>query len=334
MHSSQPNAVFRRGSNSPLGAREQPREQTNYAAWKNRQLDSNNTYRLPSAPPPMDVEMEMDYPPAVNPVGAGYAPAPYPPSQPPHGYAQPQYHPPPPNQFQQPYGGYQAPNPPPQYSPGPQSAADRYPAMTAPPPIAAGYGQENAFVHGGAFQASGYGAPPPNRMTPMSLSSAPPSRAFGATAGGPAYGSDADAYGYPPGSAVNPLQFQAAQPFDVTYGRASGGAYPTATAHPSEDVSDELGSPAATAPSRPPFGAIPDPHFVDEHQSPALPKAPTPTNGTPSQIPPGPPAARRDAEPRERERERDHREHRTRRSEPDREDRHAADRARHRHAHR
>ncbi|KAK0753594.1 hypothetical protein B0T18DRAFT_424119 [Schizothecium vesticola] len=261
------------------GAREQPREQTNYAAWKNRQLDSNNAYRLPSAPPPMDVEMEMDYPPAVNPVGAGYAPAPYPPSQPPHGYAQPQYHPPPPNQFQQlqqPYGG----------------------------------------------------------MTPMSLSSAPPSRAFGATAGGPAYGSDADAYGYPSGSAVNPLQFQAAQPLDVTYGRAPGGAYPTATAHPPEDASDELGSPAGTAPSRPPFGAIPDPHFVDEHQSPALPNAPTPTNGTPSQIPPGPPAARRDAEPRERERERDHREHRTRRSEPDREDRHATERARHRHAHR
>ena len=323
MHSSHANGTLMRGSNSPLGSREQPRGQSDYSTWKNRQLDSSSY----SAPPTDRMDVEYASPPNV--VNPGYVPAPY-------GGPQAPGYPPAPYQGQvpaPPYGqpyGY-PPNPPAQYSPGPQPSADRYAGMPAPPPIATGYPQDAPFVHGSNYQSTGYPAPGPNRMTPMSMSSAPPSRTFSATAGAPGYGGDSEMFGYQAaGTAAAPLQF----PTDPGYGRA-GGAYTAATTvpPPRASSSDDLGSPAGTAPPRPGYGAPPDPQF-DERQSPALPNAPTPTNGGTASIPPpsGPTPARRDADPRERDR--DHRDHRARRAEPDREDRHAAERARHRHGHR
>ncbi len=325
MHSSQPNGMFTRGSsNSPVGSREQPRGQSDYSTWKNRQLDTTASYQGSA--------MDIDYPPAAPAVPANtvYTTSPYQGGQ---GYPQPPYPPPahpaapyPP----QPSYGYPT-NPPTQYSPGPQAHPDRYPGMVAPPPVPQGYGQDATYVQGSNYQsATAYGTAGPNRMTPLSaMSSAPPSRTFGAVAGAPGYG-EPDPYGYNTGNMASQ-----SYPVDPAYGRqgAPGGQYSaTATNPPPQAPSDDLGSPAGTAPPRQPFGTGPEPQF-DERRSPGVPNAPTPTNGTPSQVPAtGPPPPRRDAEPRERERDRDHREHRPRRSETD--DRHAAERARQRHGHR
>ncbi|KAK3364408.1 hypothetical protein B0T25DRAFT_63243 [Lasiosphaeria hispida] len=306
MHSGQPNGMFMRGSNSPLGSREQPRGQSDYSTWKNSQLD-NNAYGRP--PPPID-RMEVDYV-SPGPIGGpAYGNAPYPGGQP-AGYpptAYPQIHGGAPGGYPAPqgFGGYPA-NPPTQYSPGPQSGPDRY-----PPPLNPGY--QETFVHGSNYQATGYPGPGPNRMT----SSAPPTRTFGITAGGPGYGDpDSVPFGYPPAQNQIPTF-----PNDPLYGR---GAYNTTATNPPPTSSDDLGSPAGTAPPRQGYSTGPDPSQFEEHQSPGLPNAPTPTNGTATQLPAGGPSAgRRDAEPRDRE----HR-HQSRR--PETEDRHAADRARHRH---
>ncbi|KAK1758369.1 hypothetical protein QBC47DRAFT_138860 [Echria macrotheca] len=304
-------AAARTSGGGAGGAREQPRG-SDYVSWKNRQLDSSSY----SAPPGDRMDIEYSSPPNVvqQPYGSapyaaapaqGYPPAPY---QPPvHGGAAPYAQP-------GPYG--YSNQPPTQYSPGPPATADRYPAMAAPPPIAQVYPpQDAAFVHGSNYQAQGYPAPGPNRMTPMSMSSAPPSRAFNSTAGAPGY-PEPDAfggYGSAAGNPVNTMPFQMSglpNPGDPVYGRAPG--------------------PGGTAPPRQGYSAGPEQQF-DERQSPSLPSASTPTNGNPSQIPPGgPPPARRDAD--RGDRDRDPRDHRTRRAEP--EDRHAADRARHRHSHR
>lgn len=307
------------------GSRGEPRGQ-DYLSWKNRQLDNNSPYGVPPADR-MDVDSYPSAPSAVPagypgapyggaPAGPGYPPAPYP--APVHGNPA----------YGQPYG-YPPGNPPTtQYSPGPQPSADRY-----PPPIAPVYPPQETFVHGSNFNNAAPGYPPagpPNRMTPMSMTSAPPSRGFSATAGGPYPDTDPyGGYGAPAGTPVNPLQYQQ-NPGDPVYGRAPGGAYNTTTTNPTPNqaASDDLGSPAGTAPPRQGYSAGPDPQY-DEHQSPALPNAPTPTNG--SQIPPpGQPPARRDVDSRERDRDRDPRGHRSHRSETDREDRHAAERARHR----
>jgi len=329
MHSSQPNGMFRRGSNSPVGARGEPRGQVDYLSWKNRQLDNSTAYGVP---PPERMEVEYTSPPVQPGYGGapyggaaapGYPPAPYP-AGPVHGGGAP---------YGQPYG-YPANPPATQYSPGPQSAAERY-----PPPIAQAYPQET-FVHGSNFSnaAPGYPAAVPSRMTPMSMTSAPQSRGFSATAGAPAYPDTTDPFPYnmSAGNPVNPLGFQnLANPGDPVYGRAPGGAYNTTSTNPipTQAASDDLGSPAGTAPPRQGYSAAPDPQY-DEHHSPAMPNAPTPTNG--SQIPPpGQPPARREGETRDRDRgDRDSRGHRSHRSETDREDRHAADRARLRHGHR
>lgn len=139
-------------------------------------------------------------------------------------------------------------------------------------------------------------------------------------AGTPVYGSEADPYGYPP-PAGNPAQ---AFPADGLYGR---GAYTTAAAIPPEASSDGLGSPAGAS-QRQGYAAPPEPQY-DDLQSPPIPTATTPTSTAPPQMPssgvPAPRRGDRDSEPRERERERDHRDHRARRSEQERDER------RHRH---
>jgi hypothetical protein len=328
MHSSQVNGMFMRGSNSPVGAREQPRGQPDYISWKNRQLDSRS-YDVAQTD-----RMDIEYSSPSNLVNPSYPPAPYGGApQPPQGYPPAPYQAPVHGGSAPPYGQPYFPNPAAQYSPGPRPTDGGYPAMAAPPPIAPVYGQDATFVHGSNYSAAGY--PAPNRMNPMSMSTAPQSRGFSATAGGPAYPEDAFAgYGAAAGNPVNPLQYQVsslANPTDPGYGRAPGGAYNTTTTSPNppQAASDDTGSLAGTAPPRQSYSAGPEPSF-DERQSPSLPNAPTPTNGSSSQIPPGAPPARRDPDARDR----DHREHRARRSEPDREDRHAAERARHRHGHR
>jgi hypothetical protein len=325
MHSSQPNGMsVRRNSNSPLGSRE-PRGQDSYAAWKT-QLREQQEFQ-PNYASAMEVEYATPAGAAANPGYAGqqfpggpaanYTPATYPPQGQPVLAAQYQH---------QPGYGY-APNPPPaQYSPQPQTGADRYSAIP-PPPMPASYGQDpSAFIHGGNYQAAGgYSAAGPNRMPPAMphVSAAPPRTYNAPTAGTPVFGSEADPYAaYPPPGTPTPQGY----PTDALYGR---GAYTTATTKPPEASSDVLGSPAGAPQQRPGYVAPPDPQY-DDPQNPGL-KATTPTTTAPPQMPPaGAPAARRDRDSEPRERERDHRDHRTRRSEPERDDRHA-DRNRHRH---
>lgn len=328
MHSSQPNGTFvRRNSNSPVGSRDQPRGQ-DYNSWKTRQREQEFQASYGSA-------MDVDYAPpaaaAANPVyapqqpyggapQAGYPPATYPAQV--HA-ATAQYG------AQTGYGYAQNP-PPAQYSPQPQTGADRYSAIP-PPPMPASYAQDTApFVHGSNYQATGgYATAGPNRMQPaMPITSAAPSRPYNApTAGTPGYGAETDQYGY-----AVPTGNPATQgyPTDALYGR---GAYHTAATNPPEASSDNLGSPAG-ATQRQGYQAPPDPQY-DDLTNPGLQSATTPTTAAPAQMASGgaPPPRRereRDSEPRERERERDHRDHRARRSEPERDDRHA-DRNRHRH---
>ncbi|KAK4143565.1 uncharacterized protein C8A04DRAFT_12244 [Dichotomopilus funicola] len=315
-------AASRSAGGGAGGSREQPRGQ-DYNSWK-RQREAQYDAQYGSA-------MDIDYAPppgsSSTPVYTGQQysgppPANYPPANYPaqaHPAAAPQYQ-------TQPTYAY-PPNPPPtQYSPQPQTSGDRYPGIP-PPPIAGTYAQD-AFVQGSNYQVTGagYANPGPNRLPPaMPHSSAPPSRTYtGPTTGTPVYGTEADPYGYPP-PAGNP----SAQgfPADTLYGR---GAYATAKANSPEASSDVLGSPAGTA-QRPGYVAPPDPQY-EAHQNPGLQPATTPTNAGPTQIPPAggapPPRHDRDSEPRERER--DHRDHRARRSEPERDDRHASNRPRHR----
>ena len=316
MHSSHPNGMFVRSSNSPVGSREQTRGQSDYSTWKNRQreeyVDPATAYGA----------MEVDYPPANNAVKnpayaqyppgnpAGYPAQPYPP-QPPIG-ANVQY----PGQAY-PYGA----NPPTQYSPGPPQAPQDMYGIAGPPAMAPGFNQE-AYVRGSNFQqvTQGYAPPAATRMTPISVSSGAGSRSLYAPSGTPVYGTDA----------ADPYYSSAAgasTQIDPRYGR---GAYNmTATTQPPAS-SDDLGSPAGTAPApRPgayPGSAEPVPDEMDTF-------IPTSTSSTPSQIAPtGPSGPRRDrdSEPR------DHREHRPRRSEQqDRDERYGADRGgKHRHGHR
>ena len=335
MHSSQPNGMFVRSSNSPTGSREQ-RGQSDYSTWKNRQQreqDFQDTYGAPGGS-----AMDIDYPPATNAARTpGYnipysgAPAP--------GYPAPAYaaqavgvgaqYPP------QPYP-YAAQPPPTQYSPGPPAAGlpvDRYPGMPGAAPIPAPFGQD-AFVHGGHFQSAGQAIPGgyvtsgPARTTPLSVSSAAASRSIYPTAGA-VYPTDADPYGY--GAAAGSTA-TAAFPNDPLYGR---GAY-NITTTTTQASSDDLGSPAGTSARPGGYPGVSEAQY-DEHQAAVLQAIPTSASSTPAQMAgsgPSAPRRDRDSEPRDREREREHRDHRARRPETDRDDRHAAERARHRHGHR
>ncbi|KAK5656505.1 hypothetical protein OQA88_4482 [Cercophora sp. LCS_1] len=305
-------AAARTSGGGTGGSREPRSGQPDYVSWKN----SQDAYRGGDR---MDVEYAAQ-PPVANP---GYGGAPYGGAPPAHGYpAQAPYPPPGQSGSAPPYGQpYGYPPNPSQYSPGPHPGA-----APAPPPISqvapVGYPQDPASYYPGGNFSSQPGYPvPPSRMTP--LSSAPSSRGFGGVTAGPGY-AEQDAFGYGSGA---PMPFSSLQnPADPVYGRAPGGAYNTAATNPSQVPSDDLGSPAGTAPPRQGYSAGPEPPF-DDRQSPT-PNASTPTNGPPSQIPAtGPPPARRDTDMRDRDRDRDPRDHRARRPE---EDRHAAERARHR----
>lgn len=317
MHSSQPNGMSMRSSNSPV-ARESRGPPNDYNAWKRQQeQEYNAAYHPPSA-------MDIDYPAAPGPSGnPPYGGQPYmggQPAYPPASYPPPG-HPASAPYPAQPYG-YQ-PNPPSQYSPSPQTAGDRYPPMPPPSAVPGSYAQD-AFVHGSNYQTSpGYATAGPARMPPPMphVSAAPPARTFSApTAGTPVYGTEPDTYYPPPAGTSAPPGY----PTDALYGR---GAYATATTKPTQASSDDLGSPAGATP-RQGYAAVPEPPY-DDAQNPVLPPATTPTNAVPAPGGGAPPPRRdRDSEPRERER--DHRDHRARRSEPERDDRHP-DRNRHRH---
>ncbi|KAK0717190.1 hypothetical protein B0T26DRAFT_602787, partial [Lasiosphaeria miniovina] len=294
MHSSQPNGAYLRSSNSPVGAREQARGgPSDYSTWKNRQQRDQETFTDYGA-------MDIDYPSVPNPAkNVGYNAVPYTgvpaPAYPPAAYP-PQAHPAAPQFASQPYG-YPG-NLPAGYSSQPQTATDRYPGMAPPPAMAPAFAQDTAYIRGSDFR-TGYGAPPPNVM-PMPLTSGAPSRTFPAPTGGaPGYGGDTDIYGYSTAAGNTANQ---AFPQDPQYGRVP----------------------------RPPqgYGAVPEPQFDDQNSG--LPPAPVAPNAAPAPMPNnGQPAARRDRDSEPRERERDH--HRSRRTEPDREDRHAAERERRRH---
>lgn len=311
-HSSQTNGILR-NSNSPTGSREQARGQ-DYNSWKNRQergvQDYETTY--PSA----GMAMDIDYPPnTVKPPGgypappypvpaANYPPGAYPP-QPPLGG--------PPNQ----YGGQgyaYPPNPPTQYSPGPQTGAGGYPGMPGPPPMSAGFSQDpNVYVHGSNYQSTaGYvtsGGPP----RPLGVSSAAASRSlYAPTVAAPVYPDQNDPYGYA-GTATS-----ANDPF---LGR---GAYNVATT-PTPASSDDLGSPAGATQPRTGYAGAPESQFDEASSVPPS----TSTSTTPAQLAtsgPSNPRHSRESEPREQRG--DHRDHRPRRSEQDRDDRHSG---RHRH---
>ncbi|KAK4102770.1 hypothetical protein N658DRAFT_422523 [Parathielavia hyrcaniae] len=317
-----------RSSGGAGGARDQARGQ-DYNAWKNNQREKG--YTNPSYDSSMDMDIDYAHPPptAATPVypGQQYPGAPAA-NYPPAAYPQ-QVHAAAAQYPGQPGYGYAANPPPTQYSPQPQTSGDRYSAIP-PPPIAASYPQDAAFVHGSNYQtAGGYAAPGPNRMpSVMPHASAAPSRTYPAPAAGtPVYGTETDPYSYPP-PAGNPAP--QGFPTDGLYGR---GAYTTAAARTPEASSDVLGSPAGAA-QRPGYAAPPDPQYVDLKKS-GMQAATTPTTTAPAQMagvtaPPARPRER-DSEPREREREqRDHRDPRARRPEPERDDRHA-DRNRHRH---
>jgi hypothetical protein len=327
-HSSHPNGMFVRSSNSPVGSREQPRGQSDYSAWKNSLREREYDAAYGSA-------MDVDYAPAAGSAGnQGYPGQPYP--GPPAASYPPAPYPPQVHASSAPYPAQPAyaypPNPPPtQYSPQPQNPGDRYSAIP-PPPGPGSYGQDTAYVHGSNYQAAqGYAAAGPARMPPpMPHVSAAPARTFPAPAAGtPGYGTETDPYGYPPPAGNPPAQ---SFPTDPLYGR---GAYATATTKPSGASSDDLGSPAGTT-QRQGYPAPPDPQYDDLQKKPGLQPATTPTSAAPAQMTnnAAPPARRdRDSEPREREpshREPSHRDHRARRPEQERDDRHA-DRNRHRH---
>lgn len=324
MHSSQPNGMFVRSSNSPVGSREQPRGQSDYSAWKDR-LRQQQEYEAAYGASAMDVDYSQAPGAAGNPgYGAPYQGAP-PASYPQAGYA-PQAHAPPAQYQGQPGYGYTPTPVPAQYSPPPQ-AGDRYTAM-APPPMPASYGQDG-YVHGSNFQAQapsgGYASAGPARIPPtMPLTSGAQSRTYNApVAGTPVYGTETDQYPYPPPAGNPPTQ---AFPADTLYGR---GAYTTAAATLAEASSDDLGSPAG-ATQRQGYPGPSDPQY-DDIQNPALQSATTPTTTAPGQIPssaaPAPRRERdRDSEPRERERERDRErdrhDHRSRQERDERRHRH------------
>ncbi|KAG7291534.1 hypothetical protein NEMBOFW57_001553 [Staphylotrichum longicolle] len=188
-----------------------------YNSWKTRQREQEFQASYGSA-------MDVDYAPpaaaAANPVyapqqpyggapQAGYPPATYPAQV--HA-ATAQYG------AQTGYGYAQNP-PPAQYSPQPQTGADRYSAIP-PPPMPASYAQDTApFVHGSNYQATGgYATAGPNRMPPtMPITSAAPSRPYNApTAGTPGYGAETDQYGYPVPTGNPATQ---GYPTDALYGR-------------------------------------------------------------------------------------------------------------------
>lgn len=301
-HSSHSNGVYVRSSNSPIGAREQTRGQSDYSAWKNRQREQE--YEASYGATAMDIDYQPAPPPPKNP---GYGGQPYPGPPPPAGYPQGAYptqvHPAAAPQYQtQPYGGYPPNVPPTQYSPGPQGG-DRYAGMVPPPPIQGQFAQDAAFIHGSNYQtAPGYANAPRMPAMPLAPSSAPPSRAFSTPTSGPPFGSEADPYGYPPPAGIPASQ---AFPADPLYGR---------------------GSPAGTA-QRQGYPAAPDQPPYEDHNSPVLPNTTVPpTSSTPTSA--GPSSGRRDRDSEPRDRERDHREHRARRSETERDDRHG-DRNRH-----
>jgi hypothetical protein len=336
MHSSQPNGMFVRSSNSPLG-REQARG-SDYSTWKNRQRDQDYDQAAYAAGSAMDI----DYPPASSVPKNPYGGVPYAGMQasgayPPSAYVN-QMH----GGMNAQFPGYGYQNAPAQgYAQPPQPAADRYPGM-APPPLSA-FGQApdaSTFVHGSNYQTQpSYVTSGPIRLPPLPMASAAPSRTFAApSSGAPGYGQETDMYGYPAASGAGIPSIQAF-PSDPLYGR---GAYATASTNPlpAQASSDDLGSPAGTTPARPGYGTAPDPPQFEDQNSSASSIMPTPasTSSAPSQQLPSPvqpPTARRDgreSEPRDRE-PRDHRNNNSnnnnnnsRRPDHDREDRHAAER--------
>ncbi|KAK3372426.1 hypothetical protein B0H63DRAFT_295764 [Podospora didyma] len=311
MHSSQPNTMFVRSSNSPLG-REQLRG-SDYSSWKNRQRpdqDYDNAYAAGSA-------MDIDYPAASNAPKNPYAGVPYPGMQSGGAYPPSPYV----NQLHSGMAaGYQAygyqNNPAQGYAQQPQAATDRYTGMAPPPPMA-GFGQAQAadppFVHGSNYQTQpSYVTSGPIRLPPLPLASAAPSRTFPApTSGAPGYGQETDIYGYPSVSGAGIPSVQAF-PSDPHYGR---------------------GSPAGSTPARPGYGTVPDQQQQQyDDQTSASSAMPIPVSGAPSQQLPSPaqaPVSRRDgreSEPRDTREHREHRGNNPRRQETDREDRHAAER--------
>ncbi|KAK0612297.1 hypothetical protein B0T17DRAFT_511513 [Bombardia bombarda] len=305
MHSSQQNGMFVRSSNTPLGSREQARGQPDYSTWKNHQQRDADTFEAYNQANAMDVDYSAapaaknsiyntgaysgaqipGYPAtAAYPQGLG-ATAQYPTTA--YGYAAPAA----------------------QYSPGPQTASDRYPGIPGPPTMAGvPYGQDPTYVHGSNYQTSpGYVPTGPARMAPL-VSSATASRSLYSATGAPVYGGDTDMYGgYPSATGSSATQ---AFPNDPLFGRG-------------------------TTQPRQGYGAVPETQF-DEHQTSTIQGVPTPTSSTTVQLASaGPSTTRsRDSEPRD-QRERDqHREHRPRRSEADRDERHGTDRTKYRHGHR